>query len=217
MTTRTTLRRDLADLRQKVYELGEKCIEVSELHNNYIEGSSALFEERMPELYSSIKKDVEELHNQCFLVLTLQQPLIKDLRFVIGSLQVVLNLEKISEQFNSTAQIVGNTSRVEPEFKDKFVNMNNKVHTLLVNSLMMYLSSSTANLKGIKSTFEEINLIHDVLYKGILSEVATTSGEKAQVEAQLLSSIRSIEKVADLSLNISEQVNYIVNGREVSN
>ena len=95
MTTRTTLRRDLADLKQKIYLLGEKCIEISELHTSLLETHNTNLENSLIQISNEVKKESKELNDQCFMVLTLQQPLIKDLRFVIGSLQIVLNLEKI--------------------------------------------------------------------------------------------------------------------------
>ena len=102
MTTRTPLRRDLADLKQKVYILGEKCIEISDLYNSLLESYSNKLEERLINITNEVKKESKELNDQCFLVLTLQQPLIRDLRFVIGSLQIVLSLEKSTEYYLST-------------------------------------------------------------------------------------------------------------------
>ena len=50
MTTRTPLRRDLADLKQKVYLLGEKCLEVSNLYNSLLESYSFNLENRLIEI-----------------------------------------------------------------------------------------------------------------------------------------------------------------------
>lgn len=210
MTTRTPLRRDLADLKQKIYLLGEKCIEISDLYNSLLESYSSNLESSLNDIAQEVKKESKELNEQCFLVLTLQQPLIKDLRFVIGSLQVVLNLEKITEQYTSTLSQITEVNVLQPKLKEVLIKMSNKVQEFLKGSLTLYLSSTLEYAEGVTKTFSEISLLHDMLYKQILNEVAKESGEKAQIEAHLLSTVRSLEKISDLTLNITEQVKYII-------
>ena len=213
MTTRTPLRRDLADLKQKVYMLGEKCIEISELYNSLLENYSDNLENKLIDITNEIKKESIELNDQCFLVLTLQQPLIKDLRFVIGSLQIVLNLEKTSEQFSSTLPLITNVSILESTEKEQIIQMGKKVQEMLKSSLTLYLSANINSANDVSTSFSEVNYLHDLLYKQILKEVGSEKGQKAQVEAQLLGAIRSLEKVADLALSITEQVKYIIIGK----
>ena len=213
MTTRTPLRRDLADLKQKVYLLGEKCIEISDLYNILLESHSNKLENKLINLKNEVKKESIELNDQCFLVLTLQQPMIKDLRFVIGSLQIVVNIEKITEQYYSTSPLISDVNMIESQIKEQFLKIAKKVNDLLKASLTLYLSSNVNFFQENTKIFSEINFLHDVLYKQILKEVGIQSGQKAQIEAQLLATIRSLEKIADLILNISEQVNYIIIGR----
>ena len=210
MTTRTPLRRDLTDLKQKVYILGEKCIEISDLYNSLIEAYSNKLEERLIDITNEVKKESKELNDQCFLVLTLQQPLIKDLRFVIGSLQIVLNLEKTTEHYLSTISLLSSFHIIKSEIKELLKKMSNLVTELLKASLTLYLSFNLDSVKEITKLFSEINYLHDLIYKQILKEVAQESGEKAQIEAQLLSNIRALEKISDLIANIIEQVRYII-------
>ncbi len=213
MTTRTPLRRDLTDLKQKVYILGEKCIEISDLYNSLLETYSNKLEERLIDITNEVKKESKELNDQCFLVLTLQQPLIKDLRFVIGSLQIVLSLEKTTNYYLSTISLLSGVHIIKAEIKDPLKKMANAVTELLKVSLTLYLSFNLDPVKETTKLFSEINYLHDLLYKQILKEVAQESGEKAQVEAQLLATIRSLEKTSDLITNIIEQVHYIIVGK----
>ncbi len=212
MTTRTPLRRDLADIKQKVYSLGGKCIEVSDLYNSLIEFHSQNLENRLIDITHEVNKESKELNEQCFLVLTLQQPLIKDLRFVIGSLQIVLNLEKTTDQYLSTIQLIPTINLIDEKIRTNLLSMANKVKDLLSSALTNYLSLNTNSIKQISDSFSEVTYLHNVIYKQILKEVAETSGEKAQVEAQLLSTIRALEKVADITMSISDQINYIIIG-----
>ncbi|GEM_PF-3269088 len=213
MTTRTTLRRDLADLKQKIYLLGEKCIEISGLHTSLLETHNTNLENSLIQISSEVKKESKELNDQCFMVLTLQQPLIKDLRFVIGSLQIVLNLEKISEQYISTLPQIVEVNVLKSDLKEQLLKMSEKVQELMRNSLTLYLSTNTDSIQYIDKTLSEIGFLHDVLYKQILNELAVDSGQKAKVEAQLLATVRSLEKISDSVQNIIEQVNYIIHGK----
>jgi len=213
MTTRTPLRRDLTDLKQKVYLLGEKCIEISDLYNSLLDTYSNKLENRLIDITNEVKKESKELNDQCFLVLTLQQPLIRDLRFVIGSLQIVLTLEKTTEQYLSTISLLSGVQTIQTEIKDRLKKMANLVTELLKASLTLYLSFNLDSANKTTKLFSEINYLHDLLYKQILKEVAQESGEKAQIEAQLLATIRTLEKTSDLITNIIEQVHYIIVGK----
>lgn len=210
MTTRTPLRRDLADLKQKVYLLGEKCVEAAELYNSLLETYSNNLEKRLIDITNEVKKESQELNEQCFLVLTLQQPLIRDLRFVIGSLQIVLNLEKTTGHYLSTISSISEINILETSIKEQFINMARKVQSLLKLTLTLYLSSNLNFASELTDTISEINYLHDLLYKNILKGVAQESGQKAQAEAQLLTTIRTLEKIADLISNTQEQVKYII-------
>lgn len=213
MTTRTLLRRDLADLKQKVYLLGEKCIQVADLYYLLLENYSKGIENRLLATAEDVKNECLKLNDQCFLVLTLQQPLIKDLRFVIGSLQIVLNLNKSVEQYLSTLSLISEVNILEAVLKDQLLKMCRTAQDLLRTSLTLYLSSNLDSYHECIRLFGEINYLHDVLYKQTLKEVAKESRQKVQIEVQLLATIRSLEKIADLTINIAEQVKYIIIGK----
>ena len=216
MTTRTPLRRDLTDLKQKVYSLGEKCIEVSELYNSLLENYSNNLKDRLTAISQEVKKESKNLNDQCFLVLTLQQPLIKDLRLVVGSLQIVLSFEKITEQYLSTLSLLGDVNILEESIKIQFITMAKKVQELIKTALTLYLSANINQSDEALKRFSEISCTHDILYKHILKQVGEKIGHTAQIEAQLLATIRSLEKVSDLTINIIEQVKYIIVGKNES-
>ncbi len=213
MTTRTTLKRDLTDLKQKVYSLGEKCIEISELYNLLLESPTNSLKDQFLEITKEIKKESKELNEQCFLVLTLQQPLIKDLRLVIGSLQIVLSFERIAEQYSSTISLLSDINILDENIKNQFINMAKKVQELIKTALTLYLSANITLADEATKKVSEISYIHDILYKQILREVGEKSGQTAQIEAQLLATIRSLEKISDLTVNVAEQVKYIILGK----
>ena len=212
MTTRTVLRRELSDLKQKVYLLGEQCIEASNLYNSLVETYSDKLQERFNELIKEIKSESKNLNEQCFLVLTLQQPLIRDLRFVMGTLQVVLNLEKIVDGYFSTANLLTDIYLLQESSKNNLTQMLLKVCELIKASLTLYLSSNLELTKLSSQLYSEISYFHDLTYKQVLNDVSKEHGQKAQVEAQMISVIRMAEKISDYALNIIEQVNYIILG-----
>lgn len=217
MTTRITLRRDLSDLKQSIYELGEKCIEISSLFNSIQTNYNQDLEDQLKELIKEIKIESNKLHEQCFLVLTLQQPLIKDLRFVVGSLQVVISLEKIADLFLVLLSTVDSTSFINRVIHQHFLDIGAQLENLLKSSLMMYLSSNITIQKNIDTSRNIINASNDLIYKNILSGIGSSTGEEAQIQAKLLSTLRILEKLTDLIINITEQTIFIVRGKNITN
>ena len=161
-----------------------------------------------------IKNECKNLHDKCFLVLTLQQPLIKDLRFVIGTLQIVLNIEKIVELYISILSVSIDISELDIKNKNQFIEMSKKISELIKNSIKFYLSSNITFSEKVNSLISEVNINHDLLYKKTLNEIASESGQKAQIEAQILFSIRTLSKISDLTINIIEQIKFIILGNQ---
>ena len=210
MNTRTPLRKDLANLKQKIYTLGEKCLEISSIYKLLLDNYSIKLEGKLIDVTQEVKKEVKELCNQCFLVLTLQQPLIKDLRFVIGSLQIIINLEKIAEQFLSNLSLLPEINTLEQVLKEKIITVSKNLHDLIQSVLTEYLSLNLAVSEKKATIITEFNLIHDLLYKEVLYNIGKESGYKAQLSAQVLTTLRVFEKIVDTTSNISQQVSFII-------
>ena len=128
-------------------------------------------------------------------------------------LQIVLNFEKITEQYLSTLSLLSDVNILEESIKNQFITMSKKAQDLIKISLTLYLSANINQSEEALKKISEISCLHDILYKQILKEVGEKSGPAAQIEAQLLATIRSLEKVSDLTVNIIEQVKYIILGK----
>ena len=212
MTTRSILRNDLADLKQKVFNLGEKCIEISDLLNTILHTYSDNLQKNASQLADSINKESKELNKRCFMVLSLQQPLIKDLRLVIGSLQIILIIEKIKDYFKAALPLFPTVNQISLPLKEDLSKLILLIQNTLKICITFYISCNPDSTNELKALANQISFTHDLIYKNLLSQ-ETANQENTRTDiTQIIEIIRILEKIGDLSINISEQVDYIILG-----
>ena len=156
-----------------------------------------------------LEVDVDRL---CLRLLALDQPMARDLRFIVGSMRISVDLERIADQAVNIAQ------------KAKFLNAR---PPLPQNHSIEELADTASDmLKSVISSFINQNAdlaidvckmddVADGLNYQILKEMmAYMSTEAPAVErsVQTIIAARCLERAADQSTNIAESVIFMIKG-----
>ena len=107
LTTRLTLTRELNNLKDGILSIGQDCCQIIALMVSAFSLSSELLEDKVTEIYQRVQKQADQLENQCFAILSLQQPLLKDLRLVVGALRISNHLVRIASYSARLVNISG--------------------------------------------------------------------------------------------------------------
>jgi phosphate transport system protein len=167
--------------------------------------------DRDPEI-DQTEVDIEE---ECLKILALHQPVANDLRFIIAVLKINNDLEPIRDLSVNLARITNfilETPGCDIPFD--YISMGDKVRTLLRKSLDSLVNMDTALAREVCASDDEIDDINRSVYK-LVSELMKKYPEKYDCLINAISISRYLERIADQTTNIAEDVIYMVEGRIV--
>lgn len=153
-----------------------------------------------------------EVDRLCLRLLALDQPMARDLRFIIGSMRISVDLERIADQAVNIAQrahFLINRPPLRPnkeiqELADTAIDMLRSVISSFVNE----------NAELAMDVCKMDDIADDLNYRILKDMLAYMSTEAPAVErsVQTIIAARCLERAADQTTNIAESVIFIVKG-----
>lgn len=213
-TARLTFQEELVKLHSLVVELAEKVKTNGELLLEFLTNK-----DNVNELFLRIKtKDREidkarwEVHDFGDQLIVLQQPVAKDFRQIITSIQVTDNLERIGDHFKKTARLLEKISLSDIEVPQEILNMAKLGIKMLTESTNAY----SQIVKGETNEIAELDDQVDILYKQTISKITNlikhAPEEKIDSISKLFFIAQSFERAADHAAKIAQLVNYAATG-----
>lgn len=156
-----------------------------------------------------------EIDELCHAVLARHQPTAGDLRFLVAVMKIIADLERIGDSAVNIAQSVEMLNQ-EPPLKPyiDLPRMSALVREMVRDSLDSFVRKSSELALSVCSRDDSV----DALYKQLFRELLTYMIEDPKNVSRslhLLLIARNLERVADHSTNIAEDVIYYVEGRDI--
>ncbi|MBP2029330.1 phosphate transport system protein [Methanohalophilus levihalophilus] len=205
---------DLKHLKQNVIEMGHLSMQMIDdaqtaLKNvdKELAGEIVMADEVVDNYEYKIEKRSADL-------LALQQPMAKDLRLIITSYKISIDLERMSDMAVDIAQIV---RRMDDEIVFTYSDLDN-IFTLcremVANTIKAY---EEGNVELARKTAESDDLVDQKFYKGweTLVRMMISNSAIIQNATDLMFVIRYLERIADHSCNICESIIYMHTGERV--
>jgi phosphate transport system protein len=151
--------------------------------------------------------------NSCIKILALYEPKAIDLRFIITSLRIIVDIERIADHCVDIAKEIININQYPP--LKPYIDlplMGNHTESMLKDAINAFLNRDD------ELAFDVIkrdNLV-DNLHKQVIRELLTYTTSDLTIITQILSLMfiaKSLERIGDYSTNICEQVYYMVTGK----
>ena len=213
-TARLTFQEELVKLHSLVVELAEKVKTNGELLLEFLTNK-----DNVNELFLKIKtKDKEidkarwEVHDYGDQLIVLQQPVAKDFRQIITSIQVTDNLERIGDHFKKTARLLEKVSLSDIEVPQEILNMARLGIKMLTESINAY----SQILEGKTNKIAELDDQVDIIYKQTISKITNlikhAPEEKIDSISKLFFIAQSFERAADHAAKIAQLINYAATG-----
>jgi phosphate transport system protein len=153
-----------------------------------------------------------ELEEDCLKVLALYQPVAGDLRFVVSVLKINNDLERIGDLATNIARIGSDLAQEEPiKVPFNFEEMSMHVREMLKNSLDALVNMDPDLAHKVCKDDDNVDAIHRTMYGTVYEEIAKKP-ERSKALIHYLSISRHMERIADSTTNIAEDVIYMVDG-----
>lgn len=161
----------------------------------------------------TLELDVEE---RAVGLLALQQPMARDLRFLVSAIKVSSDLERVGDHAVNIAQCAQRLAAVRsditpmPEIED----MARRARKMLADALDAFVRGDGQLGRDVCRADDQVDSLHDSVFRILLTHMmADPRTINASLELLLVS--RNLERVADLATNIGEDAVYLAEGKQI--
>ena len=172
------------------------------------------------EASSQVVQEDDEIDRQCVQLeehsielIARHQPVARDLRRLITTLHIAVELERMGDYAEGIAKIslmMGEEPPLKPLID--IPRMGEKASDMLRRSLDALVNRDTVAAMGVLSADDEVDGLYDQVYRELLTYMIQDPNS-IQRATYLLWVAHDLERVADRATNIAERVIYLVTGR----
>ncbi|MEZ4873176.1 MAG: phosphate signaling complex protein PhoU [Bdellovibrionales bacterium] len=153
-----------------------------------------------------------DLEEECLKTLALHQPVASDLRFVVVALKMNNELERVGDlavNLAERAKYLSQLPKIEVPFD--FESMAKKVKEMVKQSITALIEMDLELAKSVIKSDDFVDEIHRGMYASVFGRIKQNSDQAEQLIHYLTVS-RFLERIADYSTNIAEDVVYMIDG-----
>ncbi|HUF27962.1 MAG TPA: phosphate signaling complex protein PhoU [Gemmatimonadaceae bacterium] len=149
-------------------------------------------------------------------LLALQQPMARDLRFIIGAIKITSDLERVGDHAVNISQaaqrMMSYTSTITPH--PELQDMARRTRQMLGDAIDAFIRADGALGREVCKADDQVDAIHDSMFRILLTHMMADA-RMIQPSLELLLVSRNIERVADLATNIGEDAVYLAEGKQI--
>ncbi len=162
------------------------------------------------DVLDALTLDIEE---RCYQLLTLQQPMARDLREVVTALRLVAEIERsgdlVANIMKAARRMYG--TEFDPRLRGLIERLGEQVHRLFCMAIDAYAERDDS----LAAAIDDMDDVIDDLHVQYIQAIFETHGQGAtalQSSVQLAMVGRFYERIGDHAVNIGERVVYMVTG-----
>ncbi len=176
-------------------------------------GADLAFVEEQEELINDAYLAVEE---KCIDLLLEKQSLdVREIRFLLGSNNIAAKFERIADHANRVGRMACWAAEENIAIPPELSEMCNAVHRMLTDAMISFVSDDALKAQEILQRDAQVDYLHDVLSKRLLSDLGEQDQANAQMRAQFLFCARFLERMGDACVSIAKKVFFIVTGNRL--
>jgi len=157
-----------------------------------------------------------EIEDKAVALLALQQPMAKDLRFIIAAIKVSNDLERVGDHAVNIAQsslrLMATHIVITPD--PEIAEMARRARRMLTDALTAFVRADGALGRDVCRSDDEVdallNSVFRILVTHMMGDARTIS---PSIELLLVG--RNLERVADLATNIGEDAVFLAEGKQI--
>jgi phosphate transport system protein len=160
-----------------------------------------------------LELEVEQL---AISLLALQQPMARDLRFLIGAIKVSSDLERVGDHAVNIAQsalrLAESPAPVLPV--PEIAEMARRARRMLAQALDAFTRGDGALGREVCRADDHVDALHNSVFRILLTHM-TADARTVTPSLELLLVSRNLERVADLATNIGEDAVFLGEGKHI--
>ena len=157
-----------------------------------------------------------ELEAAALELLALQQPMARDLRFIVSAIKVTSDLERVGDHAVNIAQaalrLISQRTKITPD--PEIEEMARRARAMLSDAIDAFLRADGALGRDVCARDDQVDQLHESVFRILLTHMmADARTINPSLEYLLVS--RNLERVADLATNIGEDAVFLAEGKNI--
>jgi phosphate transport system protein len=214
MSPREQLDRKIADVRLSVIALGQHVDDQLGQALEALETLDTKLAKQVQAADQHVNAERYGIEDTCCKVIVTEQPAARDLRTIIGALNIIVDLERIGDKAKDIAGVVPDILKSPdwprpPEIKQ----LGNLTRVMLRESMQAYTDGNVELANQVAERYREIHpLFVNVLNQTIEHMAEMKKKKKVTATYGILQVAQHLERVGELSTNVAERAIYIATG-----
>ena len=206
---------ELKELKEKLLKMADTSqqmvgLAVRSLVQRKEEGAREVFE--WEEVVNHLEIEIEE---KVIQLIALRQPAAKDLRFLTAVLKINNDLERVADQACNIAELAVDLLKV-PLLKPliDIPHMATLAQKMIKDSLDAFVQHDPKLAKSVCIHDDDVDRLNDQIFRELLTYMMQDP-KNVQRAVDLILVSRNLERIADHATNISEEVIFIEEGKNI--
>lgn len=198
-------------LNKEMIEMGALCEDAIELVAKALETNNADIYKKVRPISLEIDQKEKDIEARCMKMLLQQQPVARDLRQISAALKMITDMERIGDQAEDIAEIVGYLNGENLNSSVPVQEMAKATIKMVTESIDAYVNKDVALAEAI---LKEDDIIDEYFMesKRRLIKMVAENPERGEYALDLLMITKYFERIGDHATNIAEWVIFSVTG-----
>lgn len=198
-------------LNKEMIEMGALCEDAIELVAKALETNEVGIYKRVRPISLEIDQKEKDIEARCMKLLLQQQPVARDLRQISAALKMITDMERIGDQAEDIAEIIGYLNGENHNNRVPIQEMAQATIKMVTESVDAYVNKDVALAEKV---LKEDDIIDEYFMdsKKRLIKMVADNPENGEYALDLLMVAKYFERIGDHATNIAEWVIFSVTG-----
>ena len=159
-----------------------------------------------------------EVENLAVSLLALQQPMARDLRFIVGAIKVSSDLERVGDHAVNIAEATQRLIAAGPVSLSgpmpAITQMAKRARDMLGDGIRSFVRADGQLGRAVCAMDDEVDELHESVFRVLLTHMMENP-TNITASLQLLLVSRNLERIGDLATNIAEDAVFLAEGKQI--
>ncbi len=209
---------ELDSLKNRLLDMSGKAEELLDLSVDALLQRDAGLAEKVLAGDTEVDRLEIEVEQLAVALLALQQPMARDLRFIVGAIKISNDLERVGDHAVNIAQatlrLIESDDRSFLGTAPEVAQMARRARRMLGDSIDAFIRGDGRLGRAVCAADDEVDALHESVFRVLLTHMMETPAT-ISASLQLLLVSRNLERVADLATNIGEDAVFLAEGKQI--
>lgn len=139
----------------------------------------------------------------------------REIRALVSIPLIAAKLERLADHANRVARFANWAIEDQIDIPEELPRMAASVYHMVQELLLCFLTDSPSKAKEILASDSNVDYLHDLLSKRLLSDLGEQDSAGAQMKAQFLFCGRFLERMGDACTSIAKRVYFLSTGERI--